>query len=292
MSLQRLLLVLLCLIQLVYLATAARPSQGRSGKGRTRHDPYTIDVRSLTESRMVLMCFKNLRRILDARWTKNGRPLEEVAAGSSRVRIHVANVTIDPVLPEDEGKYRCNDGKELPLTSTHSSYNTQCNAYYTWSVVPSDRCIMYLSAVPPYVNQSQPLSLTKELGSTFTLPCGIVLGPISLTRSYEVEWQRLSKNGTRLMSISSCIHSDPSFLDSPEQNPNNCNPNLNMKDFSLTIPNFTLTDSDLNSPVRDITFKCIVEQRFSPSFHPFSIPRTTKTIVSFQYGETSLHDCY
>lgn len=96
-------------------------------------DRYTIDVlEDATETRMVLGCFMSrLGRVPDAKWTKDGQPLEEIAAADRRVRIHATNVTIDPVLPEDEGVYRCKGGAEWQLTSTfnHAVYCTTLLKY-------------------------------------------------------------------------------------------------------------------------------------------------------------------
>ena len=139
---------------------------------------------------------------------------------------------------------------------------------------------IYVLAAPPYINQTDPLITMHDLGSTFRVPCGIVLGPLSRTKTYDVEWQRLENNGTRFTTISSCVHTDLGLHVSPEQHPGDCKSYFNTDDFSLTIHNFNLTSSEVKSAARAVEFKCVVEQTFKPSLHI-----TTHTIVHFRYGK-------
>ena len=51
--------------------------------------------------------------VLNAIWTKDGNLL----VPNERIKIYAENVTIDPVLPEDEGTYCCNNSEDFELTS-------------------------------------------------------------------------------------------------------------------------------------------------------------------------------
>ena len=126
--------------------------------------------------------------------------------------------------------------------------------------------------------------MMQEIGSNFTLPCGIILGPISRSKTYEIEWSRKIPRG-RVMSISSCQHSDFRTLDSPDQHPDDCNPNFNFSDFSLAINNFSVSDDDINAGMFQVNFTCIAVQVFSPSFGD-AIHKVVETTVSYRYGKT------
>lgn len=127
--------------------------------------------------------------------------------------------------------------------------------------------------------------MKKDIGSTFSLPCGIVLGAISRTKSYSVEWKRLlNEEENQFTTISSCYHNDDR---TPKQISDNCNSGFSFDDFSLTIHNFSLTDSDVSSVAQSVKFKCIVDQMFKPSFQPNTLShRTADTLVAFTFGKT------
>ena len=109
----------LLLLHLVCLASSMRASKTRSTSGG--QITVTTNVRVSNEGgnarRTALECVTDdpftPALVLNANWTKDGR----VLIPSERVRIHAENVTIDPVLPEDEGLYRCNNGNDFELTS-------------------------------------------------------------------------------------------------------------------------------------------------------------------------------
>ena len=128
MFLQRVckLLLLLYLIQLVYLAAGMRSST--SGRSKTKQNPHTVEEKAVSETRVVLKCVSSFELVRGAQWTKDGWPLEEIATAGGRVKIYAANVTIEPILPEDEGVYRCNDGEELHLTGTFNIHFMQFTA--------------------------------------------------------------------------------------------------------------------------------------------------------------------
>ena len=75
-----------------------------------------IHVVDVSETRMALQCFEDSWQLHGAMWTKDGQPLHEVSSASKLVIISDTNVTIDPVMPADEGVYRCNGGRRLGLT--------------------------------------------------------------------------------------------------------------------------------------------------------------------------------
>ena len=62
-----------------------------------------------------LRCFDGDFQPRPAQWTKDGAPFNERTA-PSRVTFTSVEVTIDPVLPSDEGLYRCNNGVSLEFT--------------------------------------------------------------------------------------------------------------------------------------------------------------------------------
>lgn len=105
MLLQKLLLVLLACL-----------AAGMKSGTRTRSDLHNIQLEELSETRMRLTCLRdNIERVRNARWTKDGLPFNEMTA-LGRVSITSRGVTVDPVLLEDEGEYRCNDGVAMELT--------------------------------------------------------------------------------------------------------------------------------------------------------------------------------
>ena len=62
-----------------------------------------------------LRCFEGDFQPRPAWWTKDGDPFNGTTA-PSRVTFTSVEVTIDPVLPSDEGLYRCNNGVSLEFT--------------------------------------------------------------------------------------------------------------------------------------------------------------------------------
>ena len=55
--------------------------------------------------------------MMGATWTKDGDPFDQATAPDRRVSLNSTGITIDPVRPQDEGVYRCNNGTPLELTS-------------------------------------------------------------------------------------------------------------------------------------------------------------------------------
>ena len=115
-----------------------------------------------------------------------------------------------------------------------------------------------------------------ELGSSFDVPCGIELGPVSRYSGYEVRWQRVFNGGNSIDRLSSCTQT--SQLPATQ----NCNStNYNPEDFSIAIHNFTASREELDK--MQATFKCIVDQFEPPDY---TLPITiVDTVISFQYGE-------
>ena len=99
----------LLLLLLVYLAASMGPKTKMSGG--------EIDVLQVDREAVSLQCHKNLQPLNGARWTKDGGPVDEA---NERVDTPGSFLTIEPVYPQDEGVYRCNDGEELRLRGIYT----------------------------------------------------------------------------------------------------------------------------------------------------------------------------
>ena len=103
------------LLLLASLASPMGKTRTRDSRGRGRG---TVEVvRDRNTSRVTMQC---LGDVFVANWSKDGSELQP----SKRVVISAEYVTIYPLLPQDEGEYRCNSG-QTPLSLTSKSYTTQ-----------------------------------------------------------------------------------------------------------------------------------------------------------------------
>lgn len=105
-----LLKVLLPILLGVHLLAADRSSS------RRRKERHAIVIKTVSDTGMEMECTLEDHRVTKATWAKNGR---EIPSEPERVSIRNGYVRIDPVLPRDEGMYRCNDGREFELTSKY-----------------------------------------------------------------------------------------------------------------------------------------------------------------------------
>jgi hypothetical protein len=69
---------------------------------------------------VALQCLRSLNRLSGVSWSKDGKELVD----SERVTVYDENVTIRAVQLQDEGVYRCDDGKPFELTSEFTSTHT------------------------------------------------------------------------------------------------------------------------------------------------------------------------
>ena len=156
-----------------------------------------------------------------------------------------------------------------------------------------------LYPVPGRANELHPPIIMHDLGSTFTIPCDITLGPVSLTKNYKVTWLRfVERSNSDFSSIGSCLHSDSSGLDSPvEDDTEDCaveGHSISLQNFSLTVYNFSISDLEINLTAPQVTYKCRVVQISRPTFHSFAHTVELNTVVAFRYSKifTSMIYCY
>lgn len=149
------------------------------------------------------------------------------------------------------------------------------------------------SAVPPFNNYTTEVSVMKELSSTFTIPCGVLLGPVSQTKEYQVMWQLIV--GTGFGIIETCHHTDLSMLDSPERLPEDCRSerySIDPVNFSLTVFNFDISGLAIDPSVPQVKYRCIVQQLFKPKFNRDGNIKRADTIVSFRFGKKCVASPY
>ena len=257
-------LKILLLLQLVCLSVTMGPN--------TRMRTGRIVVLEVNREEVKLQCLKqNLQPLNDAQWTKDGVAVEDSA--DERIIISDSILTIKPVYPHDEGVYQCNDGDELELQGKNVSAS---NTYY----IISNDCFPHI--VPSRMIGEENAVLMQELGSTFNVPCGIELGPISRSKEYSIRWQRLSDRDRHVIIISSCVQNSEQNTEEGIQS--YCSEDYNSEDFTITIHNFTVSSFEVDEGEREVIFRCLVEQLTRPS--SYSLPITdVDAIVSFQYGE-------
>ena len=124
------------------------------------------------------------------------------------------------------------------------------------------------------------MEITKELGSNFSVPCGVELGHISRSKEYRVQWQRFISEEA-FVTLFSCT-----YTGSQGTSPTSCSPDLNPDDFSLAIHNFGAS-GDINLSKLHVKFKCTVDLLFPPSVDH---QRSTGvyTTINFHYGKISV----
>lgn len=132
-------------------------------------------------------------------------------------------------------------------------------------------------------------SIMRELGSTFAIPCGVSLGPISLTKGYNIRWQLiLPTNPESFIAIEECSHTDPDTQDTPESLVElDCSSDrysIDLKNFSLTVFQFDTSGLVIDPSVPQVKYRCIVSQTLQPTF---GNTKTEKfdTVVSFRFGK-------
>ena len=133
----------------------------------------------------------------------------------------------------------------------------------------------------------------KDLGSTFTIPCGVLLGPVSQTKEYDVMWKLIL--GTSFKIIAECHHTDLSMLDSPETPVEDCSSekySIDPVNFSLTVFNFDISGLGIDPSVPQVKYQCTVEQAFSPKFNGNKKIDSADTIVSFRFGKKCVAIAY
>jgi hypothetical protein len=165
---------------------------------------------------------------MGATWTKDGDPFDQATAPDRRVSLNSTGITIDPVRPQDEGVYRCNNGTPLELTT------------------------------PPHRTQREVQIMMKELGSNFSLPCGIRLGRISRSKTFTITWQQIGSNNG-FVTLTSCTHTG-TMRPRSAQHSSSCTSD----DFSLSIHNFG-ESGDIDLPKQQVRYKCTVDLSFHPS---------------------------
>lgn len=77
--------------------------------------PDNILVETINNTKMKLKCIRDDHEVKRATWTKDGHPVRK----TERVKIKRGYLKINPVLPEDEGIYRCNEGEENEITGNN-----------------------------------------------------------------------------------------------------------------------------------------------------------------------------
>ena len=100
---------------LLNLVCLAYPMGTNRSKSTRRRESATVVRVIITQDprRTSLACERADSRVMNANWTKDGKPLVQ----NDRINIYARNMTIEPVVPEDEGLYRCNNGEAFELTS-------------------------------------------------------------------------------------------------------------------------------------------------------------------------------
>lgn len=120
----RLLRLLLLCIQLACLAAASR-TRSRSNRRNGEQRQYSVrviqDGGHGSNARIVLACLRGNAQVSNADWTKDDILFDEATGPEARVSINATGITINPIWPQDEGVYRCNDGRPFELTSTCTS---------------------------------------------------------------------------------------------------------------------------------------------------------------------------
>lgn len=134
-------------------------------------------------------------------------------------------------------------------------------------------------AVPPHSNQLRPPLVMHELGTAFTIPCGISLGPLSLSRNYTVTWQRYTNSSTHFERVGKCQHISGGEEDSPADKCITPKYRINLRDFSLTVYNFSISTLNINLTEPKVVYKCRVQQQFSGNLDE------TVTDVAFSYSK-------
>ena len=100
----------------LFLLSLSLITGGCTGMQPTVRTFSTSDATGVT-----LRCFLGVVEITEnVTWTKNGWEFSAATVqdtDSARIMFTPSQVTINPVVPEDEGMYRCNGGSPLNFTS-------------------------------------------------------------------------------------------------------------------------------------------------------------------------------
>lgn len=258
-----LLKILLPILLGVHLAAADRAS--RSSR------QHKIVITTVNDTEMKMECTLRSHRVKEASWTKDG---QDIPLEPERMSIRNGYLTINPVLPKDEGTYSCNGGRSFKVTSKQYANGLHSHVIF-----------VIFSLVPPYNNRTTEVSVMKDLGSNFTIPCGIVLGLVSQDREYEVMWQLIV--GTRFEIIGRCHHTDLSMLDSPEtlEDCSSERYSIDQSSFSLTVFNFDILGLMIDPSVPEVKYQCTVQQMFRPEFNGDVKINSANTTVSFHFGK-------
>ena len=130
-------------------------------------------------------------------WTRGG---EIFVPDSSRITINEnGTITIAPPLPQDEGEYRCGPDEEslgerfnFAGIYTYKSYNIM---HYTHAFIINQYDYSY--TVSPHA-QKKSRQMFGHLGSNFSIPCLVEIGPISRQQGFSVEWIQRTQQLTGL----------------------------------------------------------------------------------------------
>lgn len=125
-----------------------------------------------------------------------------------------------------------------------------------------------------------------QLGSSFTIPCGLSLGPLSLRRNYKVKWQRYTNSSNNFQRVGQCEHN--SEEDSPADECITPEYRISLLDFSLTVYNFSVSPNlVINLTEPKVVYICRVKQLFEDGR---SGPDAA-TVVAFSYSKNSNSMC-
>ena len=199
--------VLAYLLLLAVVSFCMRATAGGTTIERTNFD--------LMDQRVLLKCRnENMDPVTRAVWTRDGVMVQN----SSRITINDnGSITIAPARPEDEGVYRCG-----PSTDEESLGET------------------FNFAVAPHA-QKRSRQMFGHLGSNFSIPCPVEIGPISRQQGFSVDW-RQETEGTTLINVGLIRYNGsdseanttliPSSFDSSHV--------FNVSDLSLLVHNFSV----------------------------------------------------
>lgn len=127
------------------------------------------------------------------------------------------------------------------------------------------------TAVSPQVIDSDQRYVVHERGLPLQLECGIILGPLSKTMNFKVEWQHVLKTN-KFVVISCCLYQE----ENDGRAVCNCVPEFDTSDFSLS-----LTDNSYSDDEGQVDFKCRVTLGFQPSSNSDTTNNVNTTVILF-----------
>ena len=146
--------------------------------------------------------------------------------------------------------------------------------------------MLVFPTAPPHRTQREVQIMMKELGSNFSLPCGIRLGRISRSKTFTITWQQIGSNNG-FVTLTSCTHTG-TMRPRSAQHSSSCTSD----DFSLSIHNFG-ESGDIDLPKQQVRYKCTVDLSFHPSVSRLgSQSGDAFTTVRFRYGKMSAWAIY